>query len=142
MLSFTSSSSSSNHVRLKLNGTHQLLAYSVDVNLLGDNIDTIKKISEPLIEVRKEVGLEINIEKTKYILLSRLQHVGQNQEIETANRSLDFRWICLAQYTELWWSRVNTFMNVPYHKEADVFCTAIVTTISSGRFLDVKTTAL
>jgi hypothetical protein len=30
-------------VGLKLNGTHQLLAYSDDVNLLGDNMDTIKK---------------------------------------------------------------------------------------------------
>jgi hypothetical protein len=34
-----------NHVRLKLNGTHQLLAYADDVNLLGDNIDTVKKNS-------------------------------------------------------------------------------------------------
>jgi hypothetical protein len=32
-----------NQVELKLNGTHQLLAYTDDVNLLGDNIDTIKK---------------------------------------------------------------------------------------------------
>jgi hypothetical protein len=32
-----------NHVGLKLNGAHQLLAYADDVNLLGDNTDTIKK---------------------------------------------------------------------------------------------------
>jgi hypothetical protein len=32
-----------NQVVLKLNGTRQLLAYADDVNLLGANIDTIKK---------------------------------------------------------------------------------------------------
>jgi hypothetical protein len=41
-----------------LNGTHQLLAYADDVNLLGDNIDTIKKSTETLIDASKEVGLE------------------------------------------------------------------------------------
>jgi hypothetical protein len=55
---------------LKLNGTHWLLAYADDVNLLGDNIDTVKKKTETLIDASKEVGPEINIEKTKYILLS------------------------------------------------------------------------
>jgi hypothetical protein len=59
-----------NQVGLKLNGTHQLLAYTDDVNLLGDNIDTIKKNTETLIDASKEVGLEINVEKTKYMLLS------------------------------------------------------------------------
>jgi hypothetical protein len=32
-----------NQAGLKLNGTHQLLAYADDVSLLGDSIDTIKK---------------------------------------------------------------------------------------------------
>jgi hypothetical protein len=47
-------------VELKLNGTHLLLAYVGDVTLLGDNIDTIKKNTETLIDASKEFGLEIN----------------------------------------------------------------------------------
>jgi hypothetical protein len=67
-----------NQVGLKLNGTHQLLAYADDVNVLEDNIDAIKKNTETLIDVNKEVGLEINVEKTKYyILQSRQQNVGR-----------------------------------------------------------------
>jgi hypothetical protein len=42
-------------VGLKLNGTHKLLAYADDVNL-GDNIDTIKKNTETLIDAIKELG--------------------------------------------------------------------------------------
>jgi hypothetical protein len=61
-----------NQVGLKLNGTHQLLAYADNVNLLGDNIDTIKKNMETLIDASKEFGLEINVEETKHMLLSRI----------------------------------------------------------------------
>jgi hypothetical protein len=53
-----------NQMGLKMNGTHQLLAYADDVNLQGDNIDAIKKNTETLSDARKEVGLEINVEKT------------------------------------------------------------------------------
>jgi hypothetical protein len=45
-------------VGLKLNGTHLLLAYADDVNLLGDSINTINKNTETLIVASKEVGLE------------------------------------------------------------------------------------
>jgi hypothetical protein len=45
-------------VGLKLNRTHQLLAYADDVNLLEDNIDAINKNTETLIiDTSKEVGL-------------------------------------------------------------------------------------
>jgi hypothetical protein len=74
-------------VRLKLNGTHQLLLYADDVNLLGNNIDTIKKNIETLIDSSKEVGVEVNTEKTKYMLLSHHQNAGQNLDIKIVHRS-------------------------------------------------------
>jgi hypothetical protein len=69
--------------------THQLLAYADDVNLLGDNKDTIKKNTETVIDASKEVGLEISVEKTKYMLHSCHQNVGQNRDIKKAYRSLE-----------------------------------------------------
>jgi hypothetical protein len=74
-----------NQVGLKLNGTHQLLAYTDDVNLLGDNIDTIKKNTEPLINASKEIGLQINVDKTKYMLATRMQVRNCNTEIANRN---------------------------------------------------------
>jgi hypothetical protein len=64
-----------NQVGLKLNGTHQLLAYVDDVNLLEDNIDIIKKTKDTSIDAIKEVGLEIPTEKTKHgcCLVTRMQ---------------------------------------------------------------------
>jgi hypothetical protein len=78
-----------NQAGLKLNGAHQLLAYADDVNLLGDNTDTINKNTQTLIDASKVVGLEVNVEKTKYILVSRDQNAGQNQEIKVGNRSFE-----------------------------------------------------
>jgi hypothetical protein len=78
-----------NQVGLKLNRIHKLLAYADDVNLLGDNIDTIKKNTETLNDASKEVGLEINIEKTKYMLLSHQQNVDQNRDTKIANKCLN-----------------------------------------------------
>jgi hypothetical protein len=78
-----------NQVGLKLNWIHQLLAYADDVTLLGDNIDTIKKNTETLIHASNEIGVEINVEKTKYTLLSRQRNISQNWLIRIANRSFE-----------------------------------------------------
>jgi hypothetical protein len=48
-----------NQVGLKLNGTHQLLIYAHDVYLLGDNVDTVKKNTETVIDTSREVSLEV-----------------------------------------------------------------------------------
>jgi hypothetical protein len=74
-----------NQVGLKLNGTYQLLVYADDVNLLGNNKDTIKKNTQTLIDANEEVGLEVNTEKTKYMLLSHHQNSGQNHDIKICN---------------------------------------------------------
>jgi hypothetical protein len=58
-----------NLTRLKLNGAHQLLVYTDDVNLLRDDIDTTMKNTETLTDVSQDGCLEVNTEKTKYMLL-------------------------------------------------------------------------
>jgi len=55
---------------LKLNGTHQLLAYADDVNVLGGSIHTLKENAEALVVATRETGLEISADKTKYMVMS------------------------------------------------------------------------
>jgi hypothetical protein len=76
-------------VGLKLNWTNQLLAYADGVNLLENNIDTMNKNTETLTNASKEVGVEANIEKTKYMLLSCHQNAGQSHGIRITNRSFE-----------------------------------------------------
>jgi hypothetical protein len=68
-----------NQKGLKLN------AYADDVNIVGENIDTIKKNTEALLRTSKEVGLDVNPEKTKCILMSRSQRMRGKHSIKIAN---------------------------------------------------------
>jgi ribosomal protein S2 len=56
---------------------------------VGENIDTMKKDTEVLLDARKEVGLEVNPEKTNYMLMLRNQKIGQKYIIKIANRSFE-----------------------------------------------------
>jgi hypothetical protein len=58
------------------------LAYADNVNIVGENVDTIKK-TEALLDASKKVGLEVNREKTKYMLMSHNQKIGQKHGIKT-----------------------------------------------------------
>ena len=55
---------------LKLNGIHQHL-FCADDNILGGGVYTIKKKAEALLVANKETGVEVNVDKTKYMVMSR-----------------------------------------------------------------------
>jgi hypothetical protein len=78
-----------NQEGLKLTRTHQILAYAYDVSIMGKNIGTIQKSTEAVSDASKEVDLEVNPEKTKYMLITRCKDAGQKHSIKTANRSFE-----------------------------------------------------
>ena len=68
-------------IGLELNGKHQLLVYANDVNMLGENLQTVRENAAIFIKANKDIGLEVNSKKTKYMITSRHQNVIQNQNI-------------------------------------------------------------
>jgi len=61
---------------LKLYGTYQLLVCADDINLLGESVYIIKGKKGAMVVVSKEIGLEVNADKTKYMVMSRHLKAG------------------------------------------------------------------
>ena len=74
---------------LKLNGTHQVLAYADDVNILGGSVHAVKKNAEALVAATKEIGLDINAHKTKYMTVSRDQNAGRIHSMKMDNSLIE-----------------------------------------------------
>jgi hypothetical protein len=72
-----------NQVELEMNETHQLLVYVNDVTLLHKNIN---KNGEALIRHYKEISLQANTKKMKYMFMPHIQHPGQNYSLMTTNK--------------------------------------------------------
>ncbi|KAJ4443809.1 hypothetical protein ANN_05590 [Periplaneta americana] len=74
---------------LELNGLHQFLDYADDVNMLGENTHTIRENTGILLEASKAIGLEVNPEKTKYMIMSRDQNIVRNGNIKIGDLSFE-----------------------------------------------------
>jgi len=74
---------------LKLNDTHQLLAYANDVNTPGRSIHTLKENAEALVAATTKIGLEVIADKTKYMVMSRDQNAGRIHSVRMDNSTFE-----------------------------------------------------
>jgi len=72
---------------LKWKGTHQDLVYVDDVNILGGSVNTTNRKAESWVAASKEIGLEVNADNTKYMVMWRDQNAGWSHNIRIDNSS-------------------------------------------------------
>jgi hypothetical protein len=65
------------------------LVYADDVDILGGIVHNIKKSRESLLVASKEIGLEVNAEKTKYMVMYRDQNAGRSHNIKIGNSTFE-----------------------------------------------------
>jgi len=65
------------------------MVYADDVDILGGSIHTIKKNRDALVVASKEIDLEVNSDKTKYVVLSQNQNAGRSHYVKMNNSSFE-----------------------------------------------------
>jgi hypothetical protein len=71
----------------KANTTHQFLVFADNVNLLGESIRPVKRITGVLSDASEVVGLEVNADESTDMFMPRHQNSGQNYNVMIANIS-------------------------------------------------------
>ena len=66
-----------------------VLVHADDVNILGGNAHTVKENAETLVGATKEIGLEVNADKTKYMIMSRDQNAGRSYSMKIYNNTIE-----------------------------------------------------
>ena len=56
---------------------------------MGGSVHTVKENAEALLVASKEIGLEVNADKTKYMVTSRDQNAGQSHSMKIDNSSFE-----------------------------------------------------
>jgi hypothetical protein len=74
---------------LKINCTNQILVHADVVNTLDRSVHTIKKNTEVLVVASKEIGLEVNADKTKHVAMFLNQNARRSHNIEIYNSSFE-----------------------------------------------------
>ena len=64
---------------------------SVNVNKLEGSVHTIKENEEALVAANKEIGLGVNADETKYMVMSRCQNLGRSHSMKIGNSSFERR---------------------------------------------------
>jgi hypothetical protein len=67
---------------LNSNGTHQFLAYADDVNIFGGRVHTVKENAKVSVVATKDIGLEVNADKNKYMAMTRERNAGRDESVK------------------------------------------------------------
>jgi len=70
-----------------IRNVHELLVYADDVHVLGRSVHTMEENAKALLVAIKEIGLEVNADKIKYMVMSRDQNAGRSDSIKNYNSS-------------------------------------------------------
>jgi hypothetical protein len=65
------------------------MAYADDINIFVGSLQTVKENAEALVVATKEIGLEVNADKTKYMVVARDENAGRSHSMKIDNSSIE-----------------------------------------------------